>query len=697
MSSSLASPHSPFRKWRLKLRPTLLGAIIGLLVATVATIGGVAFFQTSRSIDLLVDQHFDTAANAAATEVRRLLAPAPAILRELEILALRGRLPLQDMEALGEIFAERLRQQPDLAWIVYGDATRDTYTGATRADDGSIVFKRSTPAVENARPVAEVINPDGSRGKREIDADPYTLWSRSWFTEGMKAEGIHWTKPYQFRDGQMGITATLRLKPPGDAEPLGVFTTDFFLGHVDEFLSRLVVSRRGRAYLIAQDGTVVARSHAPGGETVDAAAATAIREADTILPTLAPGGAPRRRHFAHDGVTYRSSLHRIADEGNLGWAVLVLAPESDFTAVIEENARATLAIGLAAFALAAILATLFANRISVPLRTISGDLEAVGRLAITDAPAPRSVIREIAVMGDAVDRMKAGLRSFERYIPVDVVRELLRSGREAALGGEQRELTIHFSDIAGFTSIAEGMAPNAIVAELGEYFDTMTLVLQQHRATVDKFMGDGILAFFNAPLPVPDHPVLACRAALEAQIRLTEMRARREAEGRPVFRARIGLELGEVLVGNIGTKERFAYTVIGDAVNLASRLEGLNKFYSTSIIGTERLRAATGEEFEWRRLDRVAVVGRHEGTLISELLGARGRLPAGLAEARDLYEAALAAYLARDFERAAAGFQAALAARPGDAASAAMLRRARKLRRSPPPADWTGIYVQTQK
>jgi adenylate cyclase len=299
-------------------------------------------------------------------------------------------------------------------------------------------------------------------------------------------------------------------------------------------------------------------------------------------------------------------------------------------------------------------------------------------------------------MGDAVDRMKAGLRSFERYIPVELVRELLRSGREARLGGETRELTIHFSDIAGFTGIAERMAPDAIVAELGEYFELMTRILRQHEGTVDKFMGDGILAFFNAPRPVSGHAAQACRAALEAQASLGELAARREAAGRPVFRARIGLEIGEVLVGNIGTPDRFAYTVIGDAVNLASRLEGLNKFYGTSIIGTERLREAAGPGFEWRRLDRVAVVGRREGTQVSELLGVEGRTPADILDARDAYEMALASYLAGDFGTALAGFHAALDARPDDLAAATMVRRTRKLKRAP-PADWTGIYVQTQK
>jgi adenylate cyclase len=293
--------------------------------------------------------------------------------------------------------------------------------------------------------------------------------------------------------------------------------------------------------------------------------------------------------------------------------------------------------------------------------------------------------------------MKTSLRSFGRYVPVDLVREVIASGKEARLGGETRELTLFFSDIAGFTRISERVAPDVLVEQLGEYLEVMSGVVRAEGGTIDKYIGDGIVAFFNAPRLLAAHSAAACRAALAAQAALLDLQTRWVAAGQAAFPTRIGLNMGEVLVGNIGTPERFAYTAIGDAMNLASRLEGLNKTYGTEILASESVRTATKAGFEWRRLDRVAVVGRQQGTPVFELLGVAGRLPRGLLQARDCYEAALDAYFSGRFDEAAAGFTDAGQMRPGDHAADMMARRARGLAENPPNSNWDGVFISLQK
>ena len=162
---------------------------------------------------------------------------------------------------------------------------------------------------------------------------------------------------------------------------------------------------------------------------------------------------------------------------------------------------------------------------------------------------------------------------------------------------------------------------------MSEYLLEMSAILREEHGTIDKFLGDGILAFFNAPHDVPDHARRACTAAVRCMARLEELNRAWEAAGKSAFRVRIGLHVGDTLVGNIGTPERFDYTVMGDPVNLASRLESLNKLYGTSILTSDEVRREAGPGFEWRTLDRVAVVGRASATLVCELLGEAGSLP----------------------------------------------------------------------
>jgi adenylate cyclase len=293
--------------------------------------------------------------------------------------------------------------------------------------------------------------------------------------------------------------------------------------------------------------------------------------------------------------------------------------------------------------------------------------------------------------------MKASLRSFGRYVPTDLVRDLLKQGTEARLGGEERPLTLFFSDVEGFTGLSEGMKPKALVEALGSYLEVVTKAVKGQGGTIDKFIGDGVLAFFNAPRDDPNHVVSGCRAALELQKQLASLIPQWETLGRPPFRTRVGLHTDEVVVGNIGTPERFSYTVIGDGVNLAARLESLNKAYGTWILCSDAVFERAGQAFVWRRVDRTAVVGRSTGSDVFELLGSAGSVDSSILEARDCYEEALGCYLKRDFAKAAAGFAESLRLRPEDRAAEVLQQRAISYAASPPLDDWNGVYVQTKK
>jgi adenylate cyclase len=257
------------------------------------------------------------------------------------------------------------------------------------------------------------------------------------------------------------------------------------------------------------------------------------------------------------------------------------------------------------------------------------------------------------------------------------------------LGGEMRNVTVYFSDIADVSSFSEKVTPAELVAAMNEYLTAMTDIIEAHSGFVDKYIGDAIVAVFGAPLDDADHAANAVRAALQCTARLGELNGVTATfKGRTV-RQRIGLNSGEALVGNIGSRRRFNYTVMGDMVNLASRLEGANKVFGTTVIASETTRALTGEIFEWRELDAIRVKGRDNSVRIHEPLAAsREAAPA------QVYAEGLARYRARDFTGAAEQFARFAEIDPP---SASMLARARELTRHPPGPDWEAIETLDDK
>jgi adenylate cyclase len=293
--------------------------------------------------------------------------------------------------------------------------------------------------------------------------------------------------------------------------------------------------------------------------------------------------------------------------------------------------------------------------------------------------------------------MKGSLRSFSYYVPRDLVRAMLESGQEATLQGQTREMTVYFSDIAGMTSLAETMPPDQLVQLLSSYFDEMTQVVAAQGGTVDKFIGDAIMAFRGAPVPTSDHAPRACETALRSQRKLAELRSASDAAGLGNIRARIGIATGNVLVGNVGSHDRFNYTVMGDTVNVASRLEGLNKLFGTQILISNLAYQAARESIVARPVGVVQVKGKGQCVEVWEPLCLVSEDDAVARELASLFSQGLAAYTTRDFRGAAEHYKAALQLRPEDQPSAVLLKWCRELLGAPPPAEWNGVYVATQK
>jgi adenylate cyclase len=295
-----------------------------------------------------------------------------------------------------------------------------------------------------------------------------------------------------------------------------------------------------------------------------------------------------------------------------------------------------------------------------------------------------------AVLNYAVEgRQRRFLKNaFRYYLSPHVIDRVIDDPNQLRLGGVKREVTSFFSDVAGFTSISEALGPEALVSLLNAYLSEMTDIILDSGGTLDKYEGDAIVAFWNAPLDVPDHALRACRAALACQKRLLDLAPDFEKRiGRPL-RARIGLNSGPAVVGNMGSSRRFDYTAMGDTINLAARLESAGKQYGVSILAGEATVTAAGNAVVAREVDRLRVVGKTQPVRIYELIGGRGEIAAPVLERLAAFERLLESYRRRDWD----AVLGACRALEGDPVAAVYAARCERFRTEPPPADWDFVF-----
>jgi len=541
---------------------------------------------------------------------------------------------------------------------------------------------------------------------KEVDYEPR---KRSWYTEAQaEAAGqVGWTAPYTFHTtGDLGITSSGRWR---DGETEHVVAYDVLLTALTKFTQGETqrVSPNAMNFIATSDWKALGLPRSDA--YLDQAAAKAMflkQVTDLEIPALKAAidastkrGAPDSDVFAFEsgGEDWWVGLEAYPLGTSRRVWTAVLVPGRDLLEEVSKQ-RIFLLIATAAALIAAFLySLLLARSYSRPLEALAKQSQRIQALDFRSDSQIEARLSEFQTLADAQQKSLAALQSFSRYVPVDVVRELVAAGDVAKIGGRAETLTVLFTDIAGFTSIAERMSPQALTNHMAEYFEAMIEAIQAHDGTVDKFVGDAIVAFWGAPRKCEDHARKAVEAVLECQARLEVLNPAWEARGLAALPTRFGMATGPVVVGNIGAPGRLAYTVLGDTVNFASRLEALNKRYGLLRLADQAVVDAAGSRFAWRRIDRVVVKGRTEETWIYEILGAVGEVSSERLSVARRYEAAWDQHAERKFEAALAVLDAILVDDPDDGPSLRLSGLCRSYIAEAPPDDWTPTTIMSSK
>lgn len=441
--------------------------------------------------------------------------------------------------------------------------------------------------------------------------DDYDPRNRPWFEAAQATDGVVASDVYEFvGSGSQGLTLSRR-------HATGVVGIDVTLDELGRYLRSMPEADDGVLAIFDDDGEILARS-AP-----DASAGRhAVLEA--IIADALDGSPLITRPIDIDGEAWIAREARIDLGADHRQHVVVAMPVARIVAPLDEAARGTALVSLPILAVGLLLLWLIARLFSRPLIRLAAEAESVRRFDLELPPARASRVGEIRQLERAMAQMRAALRTFALYVPKALVKQLIEHNEAPVIGGDRRDLTVLFMDLENFTSMAAELAPEEVMERMSRYFEVVTQILLAHEATIDKYIGDAVMAFWNAPLDTADHAAKACAAAVaivEATRTLTEGWA---ARGMPPVRTRIGIHAGPAIVGNVGSSDRMNYTALGATVNLAARLEQLNRVLGTEILVSAEVALRVRDRFVLEHAGSTGLKGFAGEIEIYALVAARG-------------------------------------------------------------------------
>lgn len=686
------------------LRSAISVALIGLLLISIPRIIAYTYWRDTRAIldvsGALIGQLSDSVIDRTTA---RLWHGAKFAEMSAQFFSRRMRSITKDAE-IESYLTSALKVHPSMASSYVADE-QGNFLMVKRFPDGTlgtrIVDRRVRPAGSTWKYrdlSGKVIRNEASR---EDEYDPRT---RPWYQGAKESGKRHLTDMYVFFSEQKpDVTVSVPIMDENHWL-LGVFGIDIELGEISNLIRELKVGKTGVVFITDKSYRLIAYPDLSrivktvNGEPqlirIDELGIDWISAAFKEHQTTGAG----RFVFDCKGIRYMGSFTPFPEIFGNPWKLGVVVPENDFIGSVKQTVSLSLAITAAIFLASVLAAIALAHNLSAPILFLSAEAKRIKDFELDHEINLKPTIREIHLLATALAGMKTGLRMFGKYVPTELVRQLVQTGEVARLGGKKRELTFFFSGIAGFTPISESLSPELLMIHISEYMDELTRIIMGERGTVDKYIGDSIMAFWGAPISDPDHPLHACNTALACQTKISELNEKWRQEGRSALFTRIGIHTGEAVVGNVGSHERMNYTVLGDSVNLASRLEGANKIYGTRIIISQSVYERVSENFLCRPLDVIAVKGKGKSIKIYELVERKGGdISARAAALCDAFSRALEKYEQQDWDGALKIFSDVHREFPSDHPAALYIDRCKRFQQNPPGADWTGVTCLNSK
>jgi adenylate cyclase len=708
-----------------------LSMLISFLLVLMIACGSIIYYNYIRTTQAFLSHVDDDIKKATESIVRstvEYLVPAKSMTQISGGVVETQSNILEDPNKIVPISIQMLKVFPQISGFYHGDHIGN-FLSITRVSPGSFFpfdTRRQLPDscaydIHIISRLAESITSEYHEFKdkhgltiavdqRPVSAEYYDPRVRPWFVAAVSTKKPVWSDPYVFASTrQVGITAAYPvLNKLGNVSI--VLSADITMLEISNLLGKHKVGKSGIAFIFNDQGQVIGYPDITQimKKSIQGQAALPTVE-DTknsaVIAAYKTFKNTRKKEFIQTDqkIEYIVRFIEITEEiGQLGYIGFV-ARKSEFTAEADRMTNTMAVFSIVIFVLSAGMIYLVSRNISRPIQQTAKELEKIGNFEIDSQTPTRSHYYEISLMNQALDSMKRSLRDFSRFVPKAVVRKLIESGEGAELGGKKMNITVMFSDIENFTGISEKMSSEKLTLHISDYFDQLTQIILEEQGTVDKYIGDSIMAFWGAPMEDKEHPFHACRAVLSCSKRLHELNKNWALEGKPPLLTRFGVHTGDAVVGNVGSKDRLNYSAFGDSVNLASRIEGVNKVYHSYLTISHDTYKEVRDNFICRPLDIVAVIGKTEGVGIYELMAERSTEP------RDKYEqerankiasltfTAFEQYVGQEFKKAEKSYQDLLHLLPDDYVAQLYIHRCQDYQKNPPPKNWRGIYFLKQK
>ena len=680
----------------ISIRLSILSIVLILLLGVTALIISINYFALDSVLIAAANNSLGYASGKVKEQISNYFTPIRKANFTAAYMLKNGAIKPEYSDKLIHFLYDLTKDDKNISGATLGDAAGNLYW-LNRITNGNYLEQTT---LYGRKTIEKIFDPQGKLlSTKELPFNGVDPRLRPWYQQAQLKKEERWVA-YKFlqlhgQDAQLGITAAFPFYDP-NGKFLGVFGVDMLIASASKYVRDLKITPNSVVFVVDDVGDIISADeglfknekfpHINNNQWLEKS--FTIYQKTHKSPFI----------YSINNKQYVCSYEKIANmPTEHPWFVSIITPIDDITAPLRKSVFIALIFISIVVIIGIILASIFSTSISRPVKLLAQEANLICQLRLAEVKERFSRIVEIAEMNASFIQMKNALGSFQRYMPIALVKKLVASNKMAVVGGETKELTLIFTDIKNFTQLSERINPQDLMQYLSRYFQAITKVILEINGTVDKYIGDGLMAFWGAPVDDPEHALHACQAVLQMQVALQQLNEEFRRENKPVVATRIGISTGEAVVGNVGSDECLNYTSLGDPVNLASRLEGLNKIYGTWMIVSEFTYNKVKDNFKFRLLDKVAVKGKQRGVYIYELLGDVAVTPdLKLKQYNQEFFGAFSHYEAGDWQMAINLFNNLDKKYPEDLLIKIFIKRCLVFSVNP-PTNWDGVWVMTEK